>query len=766
MQLQDKKTRKKLHETYLPKLEEMKASLMNTQEQLRTLIETHVSTFEGESSRFIDQIERSMTLQIRNIQDLAEHSKEQITNNRNESQTMVGDGYTEIEDIFLKGLQQTVDQNLETIKNGIKQTDNTIHTNANTQTALIQSILQTLSTQESGLSTSITKLNTESEEQLIYSINELKTNQNSLRIESRDNLLNTIETVQGQTNSYSDDITSIAINYNDTILQQMMELLDSQYTSISSEFDNLRQNISEIKDTSNSELESNLEELTANQKNDIESTLNSAKTSVKAIIDQTKAQILDSGKQIDQTNAEEITNAVKNSTILLDSVTESISEGLSNLLSSFINETMPAIDTTQNEFTSTLETSVEGMKSTLTESHNIIQTNADSFKESMNELPQMTSQLERAREKMDADLQFNVGNTLSALRNEVLSNENKMHNHISTRTDEAKSTVLQLQKEDLPQTMQTLLDEKLDLAVNTIQDTTGAAHTYIETETTNLRTHNENATTIPFRKIQTNVLDFQKALEDTLSSNDLAINKNFFDFAEKIRETLETYYKQTTTALDSSENDIKTILTTFVKDNDKTIQDIFTGVNDTVDTIQGDVTKKLSSAIYGIPERVHSALKTTGATMTFLKNVHDFALKTKPLAIEETYPVFGKAAVLKNILGCLTRVKSTINIVVPNIADIPIETLESVPRTRRIEIITMASSISPSTITDIQEKASNVVIRQIPEVSVYLAFRDAEEVVLGSGEGDRLTAVVSTQEDFVRLLSELQSSFRAQSRPV
>ena len=152
--------------------------------------------------------------------------------------------------------------------------------------------------------------------------------------------------------------------------------------------------------------------------------------------------------------------------------------------------------------------------------------------------------------------------------------------------------------------------------------------------------------------------------------------------------------------------------------------------------------------------------------MTFLKQVHDFALTTKPLAIEQTYPIFGKDAVLNSILGCLTRVKSTINVVLPNLSDLPLDTLEAVPRTRRIEIITGESAINPEYLSDLANAAPNVVIRKIPEVDVYMAFRDAEEVILGTGEGDGLAAVATTQDAFVRLLSELQARFRAQSRPV
>ena len=41
-----------------------------------------------------------------------------------------------------------------------------------------------------------------------------------------------------------------------------------------------------------------------------------------------------------------------------------------------------------------------------------------------------------------------------------------------------------------------------------------------------------------------------------------------------------------------------------------------------------------------------------------------------------------------------------------------------------------------------------------------------EEVILGLSEGPNLIAVATTQEAFVRLLGELQSRFRAQSRAV
>ncbi len=487
---------------------------------------------------------------------------------------------------------------------------------------------------------------------------------------------------------------------------------------------------------------------------------------MKDSVDETITQISDLGKKLTRTSNDEIERTLRDSSKLYGETTETITQRFSKQITSFNQETMPAIERTKEAFSSDLVSSLENVETILLKSHEEIKTSADDFKDTMNLLPQMTGSIEKDREKMDNEVKFSIENTISALRNEIVSNENRMHEIISKRTEDAKTSVTQLQKEELPQAINTNLQENLDRAVETINTAKKEVHTQIESETENLRTQSEKVTAIPVRNIQTKVMDFQKTLEDELGSHSLTINKHLFDHVEKLRDALGTHYAQTKETLDSSEKTFSKTTSKYAKGVEKNLLELATGVTSTVDKIKNDVTKKLSGQLRGIPARIHTALKDTGATMTFLKQVHDFALKTKPLAIEQTYPIFGKEAVLNSILGCLSRVKSTINLVVPNLEDIPLDVLETVPSTRRIELITEESSIAPDYISELTNKLPNVVVRKTPEIDAYIAFRDAEEVIIGTGEGDSLASIATTQEEFVRLLGELQSRFRSQSRPV
>ena len=764
--LQDKKTRKKLHEVYLPKLEEMNTNLGDIQEKLRSLIETHVTTFETESSRFIDQIERSLTLQIRNIQDLVEQSKEKIETTRNETGTMVEGGLTEAKNLLLNTLQQTIDQNLQTGESSITQVNTALQNSTTTQTALLQSFLESLTSQETAISTAIKDITTGTNKDLATLYKKIKTNQSGLLDKALKDAQKTLESARDQAQNSTVNISQTAIEIDESLLAQMLELIDSQRVSASDTFENLRTNISEDQEKRNTELETTLEKISTTQKEDIVEIIKTSTNSMKDTVDETITQISDLGIKLTRTSNDEIERTLRDSSKLYRETTDTITQGLSKQITSFNQETMPAIVSTKETFSSDLASSLENVENILLKSQEEIKTSADDFKETMNELPQMTGSIEKDREKMDNEVKFSIENTISALRNEVVSNENRMHEIISKRTEEAKASVTQLQKEELPQALSTNLQENLDRAVETVNTAKEEVHTQIESETENLRSQSEKVTAIPVRNIQTKAMDFQKSLEDELGSHSLTINKHLFEHAEKLRDTLGTHHTQTKEMLDSSEVAISKTTSKYAKGVEKNLLELSTGVTSTVDKIKNEVTKKLSGQLRGIPERIHTALKATGATMTFLKQVHDFALKTKPLAIEQTYPIFGKEAVLNSILGCLSRVKSTINLVVPNLEDIPLDVLETVPSTRRIELITGESSIAQDYITELINKLPNVVVRKTPEIDAYIAFRDAEEVIIGTGEGDSLVSIATTQEEFVRLLGELQSRFRSQSRPV
>lgn len=764
--LQDKKTRKKLHEVYLPKLEVMKTNLADIQEKLRTLMETHITSFETESSKFIDQIERSLTLQIRNIQDLVEQSKEKIETSRNETGTMVEGGLTEATNLLLNSLQQTTDQNLQTGESSIKQVNKAFQNCINTQTALLQSFRETFTSLETTISTAIKEITTETNKDLANLNKEILKKQSRQLDQTLKDTEKAIEATRDQVLNSTENISQTSIEIDKNLLAQMLELIDSQRVSVSDAFEDLRTNISEGQEKRNTELETNLENISITQKKGIEEIIKSATNSMNNIIDETITQISDLGKKLTRTSNDEIERTLRNSSKLYGETTDAITQGLSKQINSFNQEIIPSIESTKETFTSELVSSLENVENILLKSQKEIKTSADNLKELLNELPVITESIKKDREKMDNEVKFIIENTVSALRNEVISNENKTHEIISKRTEEAKATVIQLQKEELPQVLSTTLQENLDQAIKTINNVKEEVHKKIESETKNLRTQSEKITAIPIRNIQTKVMDFQKSLEDELGSHSLTINKHFFNHAEKLRDSLKTHRAQTKEMLDSSEAIINQTTLKYAKEVEKNLLEIATGVTSTVDKIENDVTKKLSGQLQGIPARIHTALKDTGATMTFLKQVHDFALKTKPLAIEQTYPIFGKEAVLNSILSCLSRVKSTINLVVPNLEDIPLNVLETVPSTRRIELITSESSITPEYISELTNKLPNVVVRKTPEIDAYIAFRDAEEVIIGTGEGNSLASIATTQEEFVRLLGELQSRFRSQSRPV
>ncbi|MHA1728573.1 MAG: helix-turn-helix domain-containing protein [Promethearchaeota archaeon] len=137
-----------------------------------------------------------------------------------------------------------------------------------------------------------------------------------------------------------------------------------------------------------------------------------------------------------------------------------------------------------------------------------------------------------------------------------------------------------------------------------------------------------------------------------------------------------------------------------------------------------------------------------------------------------TWHIVGMPAIIEYINDALTRVKSSIIVVSHEVIPKVLETMSKMAYERKSGRFFMTTHWSPEyePILSKMKSLGNIQFRQMKSAGSFLAMtRDAEEVLLAPVVGDQesIKAVVSTQEGFCKLYSQIIGPvFQANSRPI
>ncbi len=258
------------------------------------------------------------------------------------------------------------------------------------------------------------------------------------------------------------------------------------------------------------------------------------------------------------------------------------------------------------------------------------------------------------------------------------------------------------------------------------------------------------------------------------------VNRTLNEFLERLQTEIETISNQFVENIWGCLADISNILTVAGNSYSNLINDRLSAIFSSVDSEIREVTTPLEESTTNLMEEINSKLTTVQTSITrdfqqsidsipknisinlaqgrnlikSLSEINNLAQEIPIGSIEKTYFQIKTLEDIKRTLeAMLTRTKSTIQIIVPTMAVLPIETIKKITRPR-IQILTIPDS---SESVEILKNLDNIQLKSFGELeNIYAAARDGiEEIIVGSGKGDKISFIVTTDEDLAGVMKEI-----------
>ncbi|MFX0063260.1 MAG: helix-turn-helix domain-containing protein [Candidatus Hermodarchaeota archaeon] len=255
--------------------------------------------------------------------------------------------------------------------------------------------------------------------------------------------------------------------------------------------------------------------------------------------------------------------------------------------------------------------------------------------------------------------------------------------------------------------------------------------------------------------IKNQSIDSKRAIEEITTLKATTIHETIDKMTELVRNQLIQTRQQVTDHMKSFDEQAEEIRNKHETKISSQLNDLVNNTFNVSTSIEKQLSETMSEEIANIPKRAHEGLEMTGTVMKFIRSVHQIALESPPPKVESTYLVVGEKNALGTLAGSITRVKSSMNIILPKVSMMPIDAVKGVSRTRRFQLLTTIDD--PNLAKEIQEECPNVQIRayeQLGGVSGF--FRDGEEEGgLGSMIPGKAEMIVTTSSDLVKTMNEV-----------
>lgn len=140
-----------------------------------------------------------------------------------------------------------------------------------------------------------------------------------------------------------------------------------------------------------------------------------------------------------------------------------------------------------------------------------------------------------------------------------------------------------------------------------------------------------------------------------------------------------------------------------------------------------------------------------------LRAVWAEAIKILAINSELTWILTSEEAIKEYMADMVDRTKSTISVVTPDFNDLPLESINNARRQIRVKTASRILADSRNAVAKLLEQG-NVEVRQRPEMDLYAAARENEEVLLAPhvpGKPTHQVAIISQQPSIVKFVHEI-----------
>lgn len=249
-----------------------------------------------------------------------------------------------------------------------------------------------------------------------------------------------------------------------------------------------------------------------------------------------------------------------------------------------------------------------------------------------------------------------------------------------------------------------------------------------------------------------------KELTETMKSDVKTLGneraKSFASFAKEVDNSLGEKLAENIERLISTNTDMLASHESQYANNSKELKSKLAGDIDSV-------TSKITSTSNEIGRKTGESINLVSADAKtneeMLMAAWDEVSRTALSKAQESWHLVTKTAILVHITDMLLRTKSTITIVIPEMADVPVENLLATRPQIRVHVVTGVDMTKDAQkIKQLLEKG-NIRVWDRPARDSFGCARDAEEVMLAPamGEPQRIVATISEHPGYVELFHKI-----------
>ncbi len=369
--------------------------------------------------------------------------------------------------------------------------------------------------------------------------------------------------------------------------------------------------------------------------------------------------------------------------------------------------------------------------------------------------------VEKLREKLQTDFNKSIEKFRTSVMNKTKEIDKSHLKIYSTQVESMKSLTLNHQNLTTEQ-----LNELLTSVNSSVQNTNETVSEFIQNEIEGLK----SATNQPTKVIEDSVVKASESASTMLKGIYESLDKVNDEYIEIVDKGIEGNYVKFSEFIQKVYNEAISNL-----------QSNYSTVNNDLDSLSSKLTttlKELNSknegnvlqSIEQIPGIIEETLQATAKSIKLLKTIAETSEGIEPKIIETTYVDASKEAVEANLNGIISRTKSKLTIISPNIDWLNPKIWEEYSRTA-VTIITdrkQHTSEDEKIVEFLRKSENNIQLREHDEsryrggMNMVIVTRDAEEIMVARPLNSKEPyGIVTSDPLFVSEFGTLVTNFMA-----
>jgi sugar-specific transcriptional regulator TrmB/ABC-type transporter Mla subunit MlaD len=594
----------------------------------------------------------------------------------------------------------------------------------------------------------------------------------------------------------TEKIVKAAVDNLSSLSASLVETTDR----ISSKLTDLSDFINKIADQSRESTNTQMGEFATTIKGTIRAILDQSVEQINSTIQDFAGKVESSGQSQKDKMSEEVKNTVEEigKTFLdaIDSSNEAF-EKTKGLVTKLQEQTSESLKLTQNDISTSLESilvaqeegDIESAFKTLLKLHSEIEKRLESLRTGLSKmlveqrkellnvqtaaLSEIDREFDRFEEKLTetANRQVQVSKEFESMKSLLTEKREKS---IGNLEDSIRSSQ-ESQKAEMSLQINAILKDQtpmFDNVQNILSDEASKLtklradlHKDIETVTDNYKRELERLSEDLSAKSKQLSMSFASQFDGTflnlkgntdsfISENKKGLQEELAETTAKLRTLIENLEKQALVPIKASEDQFSSLMKNASERIATDLDSHVTNLDTKSTALVKELSEKIGQDIDSIPETMRRGLEKTGSVMKFIRAVHDLAISTPPNPIESTYFVTGKEEMIGALKGALGRTKTAINIITPVVSYVPLDLIKTLPKTRRIQVLT---GIDDQSVAKELIELGNVQLREYPgEEGTIGFFRDGEEEGgIGASSGDGGEMIITVDSSLVKTFQQL-----------